>query len=121
MNNKGRVITITSRKGGVGKSTTLLNLAGIYSNLEKKVLILDFDLTSGSIAISLNLETDKTIYNLVSDITNNRFKEFLIMLPLITTIYTSYQVLKILGVLVILDFVILNKLLIFLGIILMLF
>ena len=61
-NNKGRVITITSRKGGVGKSTTLLNLAGIYSNLEKKVLILDFDLTSGSIAISLNLETDKTIY-----------------------------------------------------------
>ena len=76
MNHKGRVITITSRKGGVGKSTTLLNLAGIYSNLEKKVLILDFDLTSGSIAISLNLKTDKTIYNLVSDITNNRFKEF---------------------------------------------
>ena len=40
MNNKSsKVITITSRKGGVGKTTTILNLAGIYSNLSKKVLI----------------------------------------------------------------------------------
>lgn len=75
-NNKGRVITITSRKGGVGKTTTLLNLAGVYSNLEKRVLILDLDLYSGSIASSLNIKNDKTIHNLIMDISNNRFSEF---------------------------------------------
>ena len=76
MKDIGKIITITSRKGGVGKTTTLLNLAGLYSNLEKKTLILDMDLYSNSIATSLNLPTDKTIYNLVDDITNNRFTEF---------------------------------------------
>ena len=71
----GKVITITSRKGGVGKTTTLLNLAGVYSNLQKKVLILDLDLYSSSISISLKLKNQKTIYNLVLDITNNKFTE----------------------------------------------
>ncbi len=74
-NNRGKVITITSRKGGVGKTTTLLNLAGVYSNLSKKVLIIDFDLYSSSISISLNLKNKRNIYNLVLDITNNKFTE----------------------------------------------
>jgi len=71
----GKVITITSRKGGVGKTTTILNLAGVYSNLKKKVLILDLDLYSNSVAVSLNIKNAKTIHNLVLDITNNKFKE----------------------------------------------
>ena len=71
----GKVITVTSRKGGVGKTTTLLNLAGVYSNLNKKVLIVDLDLYSSSISISLNLKVEKTIYNMVLDITNNMFTE----------------------------------------------
>ena len=69
----GKVITITSRKGGVGKTTTLLNLAGAYSNLKKKVLIMDLDFYSSGISISLNLKNEKTIYNLVLDISNNKF------------------------------------------------
>ena len=71
----GKIITVTSRKGGVGKTTTLLNLAGCFSDLEKKVLIMDLDLYSSSIAVSLNLKNDKTIYNLVNDITNNLFQD----------------------------------------------
>ena len=71
----GKVITITSRKGGVGKTTTLLNLAGVYSNLKKKVLILDLDLYSSSVSVSLKLSNKKTIYNLILDITNNKFTE----------------------------------------------
>ena len=39
----GKVITVSSVKGGVGKTTMVLNLAGIYCGLNKKVLIIDLD------------------------------------------------------------------------------
>ena len=70
-----KVITVFSCKGGVGKTTTTLNLAGIYSLMDKKVLIIDLDLNSGGIAASLNVEVNKSIYNVVDDMSNNRFKE----------------------------------------------
>ena len=54
----GKIVTISSRKGGVGKTTTLLNIAGCLSTLEKKVLILDLDLYCSSIAVSLNLKSE---------------------------------------------------------------
>lgn len=76
MNNKGISICVTSAKGGVGKTTTVLNLAGVYEALEKKVLIIDFDLYSGGIAASLNIKTNKSVYNLVDDVNNNRYTEF---------------------------------------------
>ena len=71
--NKAKVFTITSVSGGVGKTTTVLNLSGILSSLEKKVLILDLDLTSSDIAATLNLDYDFDIYNLYEDINNNKF------------------------------------------------
>lgn len=71
--NAAKIITIFSCKGGVGKTTTLINLAGIYSLMDKKVLIMDLDLNSGGIATSLNVDVNKTIYNVVDDMGNNRF------------------------------------------------
>ena len=71
--NKGKVIAVSSVKGGVGKTTTLLNLAGTYSLMGKKVLIMDLDLYTGAIAPSLNLEITSDIYKLVDDLMNNRF------------------------------------------------
>lgn len=73
--NKGKVITITSSKGGVGKTIFALNLAGIYHKLNKKTLIIDLDLYAGGVAVSLNLRESKTIYNLVDDILNNHYHE----------------------------------------------
>lgn len=71
----GKVISVSSVKGGVGKTTTLLNLAGIYCNLGKKVLVIDMDLYSGGIAVSLNIKNKKDIFMLVDSMANNRFTE----------------------------------------------
>ena len=66
----GKIITISSVKGGVGKTTMTLNLAGIYCELNKRVLIIDLDLYSGGIAASL-----KDIYTMIDSMANNRFTE----------------------------------------------
>ena len=71
----GRVISICSVKGGVGKTTTLLNLAGIYHTLKKKVLIIDFDLYSGGISALLDLKNKKDIFMMIDSISNNRFTQ----------------------------------------------
>ena len=55
MKNKGISICVSSAKGGVGKTFMTLNLAGIYRVLEKKVLLIYFDLASGGIATYLNV------------------------------------------------------------------
>lgn len=71
---KGKIITVTSTKGGVGKTITTLNLAGVYSLLKKKVLIIDLDIYGGNIATYVNSDNEKTIYNLVDDYAYNRYK-----------------------------------------------
>lgn len=72
---KGKIITVTSTKGGVGKTISLLNLAGTYEKLGLKTLIIDLDLYGGAVATYLNSNNDKTIFNLVEDLTNNRYEK----------------------------------------------
>ncbi len=74
-NKKGKIITITSTKGGVGKTITTLNLAGVYSKLGYKTLVIDLDLYGGAVATYLNSTNDKTIYTIVEDLTNNRYEK----------------------------------------------
>lgn len=75
---KGKMITITSMKGGVGKTVFTLQLAAALKKQKKKVLIVDLDLYNGDIAFALNLDVKSTIYNLCDDVTNNRYKSDLL-------------------------------------------
>ena len=61
-----RKICVINQKGGVGKTTTTINIAAGLSRSDKKVLIIDFD-AQGNIATSLNVENDKDIYSILTE------------------------------------------------------
>jgi pilus assembly protein CpaE len=62
----GRIITVFSAKGGVGKTTVSTNVAGELASDGSSVLLIDLDLAFGDVAICLGISPSRSMTDIVA-------------------------------------------------------
>src|SRR5947209_17938703 len=64
-----RIIAMANQKGGVGKTTSTINLGAALAEYGRRVLLVDFD-PQGALSVGLGVAAqhlDRTIYNLIME------------------------------------------------------
>ena len=66
----GRVIAVANQKGGVGKTTTAINLSACLAEKGQKVLAIDMD-PQGNATTSLGINKNKCLFSTYDIMINN--------------------------------------------------
>src|SRR6201993_4045632 len=64
-----RTVAVCNQKGGVGKTTTTINLGAALAEQGRRVLLVDFD-PQGALSVGLGIQPhdiDNTVYNLLME------------------------------------------------------
>ena len=69
---KTRIITITSGKGGVGKTNLSVNMAIAFARIGKKVVVMDADLGLANVNVMLNVIPKYNLYHVIKKQKNVR-------------------------------------------------
>lgn len=86
----GKVISLINQKGGVGKTTTSINLSASLALLDKKVLMVDLDpQCNATTGIGINKgDIEKSVYNVLNGtckieeaILKTRYKNLYVLQP----------------------------------------
>ncbi|MBF0449072.1 MAG: ParA family protein [Magnetococcales bacterium] len=87
----GRILAVVNQKGGVGKTTTAVNLSASLAATERKILLVDFDPQgNASTAFGINKQSKQpTIYDLLAENTTADQAVHILQVPWLSLIPAS--------------------------------